>query len=213
MTMGRKLKMFGIAFLIILVAVCLGFVNKYLSSNHLLIYATGTSDKAFLNATWKMSPQEIERANKTTLSALFVPANRELDQNRIKVSVSEIYLWKHTARLECVFFENMLYKYFITISAYDLENTNKEILALLRERFGKEKVSTMMPDDTGVSETILNIEWDTDKQHISYKIRKIDESTVKQFFVPPYCMDIIATYKPLYKQIKEIAEKEKKSYF
>lgn len=49
--MSKELKLFGIAILVLLIAACGVIVNKYLSDRHLFIYATGTKDKALLNAT------------------------------------------------------------------------------------------------------------------------------------------------------------------
>jgi len=107
MTMRRKLKLFGLAVLIIIVAICFGIVNKYLSGNHLLIYATGTNDKAFLNATWKMSPQEIERANKTSLSksiTWFLAAPQVTDNSRLKSFIQEnLSLWGNNSKVEYFF--------------------------------------------------------------------------------------------------------------
>src|SRR5438552_12302723 len=98
----------------------------------------GLKDKAFLNATWKMSPQEIERANETTLvpgandifSFLFAPevTNRkrfmEMDQK-------DASLWGHDAEINYLFFDNQLYEYNISLTAYDANNPYNEILATL----------------------------------------------------------------------------------
>jgi len=115
--MHRKLKILGIAILILLIAVCFVIANKYLSSNHLLMYATGTNDKAFLNATWKMSPQEIVRANKMPLSMyenIFLFSDVDVaDRSRVKAfTQKDVSLWGYTPQVVYMFFDNMLYSTF-----------------------------------------------------------------------------------------------------
>src|SRR5574341_1397190 len=99
--MSKRLRLFGIAAVIALALIGGVILNAYLSDNNLLIYATGTSDKAFLKATWKMSPREIERANNATLSnsdmlILFTP--EVTNQGRFKALVQkDVFLWGHLA--------------------------------------------------------------------------------------------------------------------
>ena len=57
----RALRILGI----VLAVLCLAFggfiLNKHLNATNRWPYATSTRDKAFLNSTWEMSPNEIER--------------------------------------------------------------------------------------------------------------------------------------------------------
>lgn len=224
--MHSKLKIFVISFLIILVAVFSWFANKYLSENKFLMYATGTNDKAFLNATWKMSPQEIERANKTFLSKeknnvfayLFLPNVTNKDRFKL-LSPLDVSLWGHEAKVVYTFFDNMLCSYYIIFTTDNKENTNKEILKTLHGQFGVEKKSIEKEKDVDLKKdhfsdknitwmptilTIYKFDWDTEKQSISYWM---DEWEIGN------TVYITANYKPLYKQIEKIAENEKKSYF
>lgn len=207
MTMRRKLKIFGIVTLIVLIAVCGGIVNKYLSGRHLFIYATGTSDKAFLNATWKMSPQEIERVNRTSLSDsptwFLIPLELEVtDQGRHKAFVQkDVSLWGRNAEIDYQFFDNMLYGYDISFTAYNLDEPHKEILETLRGQFGAGK-----EEERKRADIIYRFEWDTEKQTVSYHMWKDEKEK-------SYHVNIRALYKPFYRQIEEIAKNEKKAYF
>src|SRR5258708_18940777 len=94
-------------------------LNAYLKTDNRFIYATGTRDKAFLKATWKMSPREVQRANQTTLveeseaiSRIFGPD--VLDKSRLTEYIqSNISLWGWDAKVHYEFFDNMLYEYYI----------------------------------------------------------------------------------------------------
>ena len=203
--MNRKMKRVGIGVASILIALCIVALNSYLSNRHLFLYATGTSDKAFLNATWKMSPQEIERANKAVLSLsdlpiLFTP--EVIDQNRFKTLIQkDLFLWGHTSQVHYEFFDNMLYEYRVSLTAFDLEKPHKEILEMLRAQFGQEKEAEKRRVDI-----IYSFEWATEKQEISYWMGHNEDGKSYYVFVK-------ARYKPFYAYIEAIAKNEKKSYF
>jgi hypothetical protein len=168
-------------------------------------YATGTNDKAFLNATWKMSPREIERENKTSLSAskrllLFTP--EETNQDRFKtLTQKDISLWGQPAEIQYTFFDNMLYEYYVSLTAYDPKTPHKEILETLRGQFGEGKEVKKKR-----VYIICSFEWDTEKQTISYWMGKFKGEKT-------YYIGIRAVYKPFYKQIEEVVNIEKKACF
>jgi hypothetical protein len=203
--MRKKLSLLRITSLIAISAVCGVFLNIFLSENNFFIYATGTKDKAFLNTTWKMSPREIERANKTSLSSsesllLFTP--EVTNKSRFKALVQKnAYLWGRLVQVEYSFFDDMLYEYYISLTAYDLEKPHNEILATLTEEFGVGKEIEEKRADL-----IHSHEWDTEKQLISYWMGKNEGE--KFFYI-----GIRAVNKPFYKNIEEIAKNERKVYF
>src|SRR5947209_5945200 len=100
--MRRLLKIAGL-FLVLLLLVLGGFaLNRYLSETNRFPYSTGSGEKSFLNATWKMSPHEIERANKTALASpadelweVFGPS--VMDKKRYKELVQQAALWGYSA--------------------------------------------------------------------------------------------------------------------
>jgi hypothetical protein len=206
--MNNKLKLLGIAIAVSLIAVSIVAVNNYLSNKHFFVYATGTNDKAFLNTTWKMSPQEIERANKTTLSDapqwhLDPFTTPEVtNKNRFKIlTQKDVFLFGHTSEVEFTFFDNMLYEYEISLTAYDLEKPHKEILETLRKQFGEGKEEREKRSDI-----IYSSGWDTEKQTVSYWMGNNEGE--KTFFV-----HVRAQYKPFFRQIEDVSKNEKKTYF
>jgi hypothetical protein len=203
--MNKRLRMFGIATVIALALYGGVIVNAYLSENNLFVYATGTSDKAFLKATWKMSPREIERANNASLSnsdmlLVFIPDVTNLGRFKALVQ-KDVFLWGHLAQVEYAFFDNMLYEYYISLTAYDSEKSHKEILETLRAQFGEDKEVEKKRADI-----IHSFDWEAEKQTISYWMGKNEGK--KSYYV-----GIRAKYKPFYKQIEEVARIEKKGYF
>lgn len=206
-TIQKKLKISLIILLVILIGVCGLLLNNYLSNNNLFLYATGTNDKAFLNSRWKMSPKEIERANSTVLSEttdsfslLFVP--KISDKKRFKEFTQEgLSLWGEEVKVQYSFFDNILYEYYISLNTHNLEETHKEILETLRTKFGTSKEIKEKREDV-----IYLFEWESDKQKISYWIVKNKEKN-------NYHVGIRTVYQPFYRQIEELAKKEKQEYF
>lgn len=206
MTIGKKLRLFGIAALTAVIAICGVLLNSYLSDNNLFIYATGTDDKAFLNATWKMSPRELERINNTTLSPadsillLFTP--EILNPDRFKALVQkDVFLWGYRAKVQYTFFDNMLYEYYVPLTTSDPNKPHNEILETLRGQFGDGN-----KDDEKRADLVYNFKWETEKQTISYWMGKNEGQE-------SYYIGIRAVHKPFYEQIEEVANNEKKRYF
>jgi hypothetical protein len=125
------------------------------------------------------------------------------NQSRFKEFVQkDVFLWGHTAEIYYKFFDNMLYEYYISLTAYDQERPHKEILETLRKKFGEEKEI-----DKKLKIAIYDtpaFRWESEKQKISYRMGKYKDK---------YYIGIRAEYQPFYKQIEEIAKKEKKDYF
>ena len=204
---SKKLKISLIISLIILIGVCGLLLNNYLSSNNLLLYATGTNDKAFLNSRWKMSPKEVERANNTFLAEtadpfflLFVP--KITNKKRFKEFVQEdVSLWGEKVKVEYSFFDNILYEYYVSLTANDVEETHKKIFQSLSAKLeGSKEIKNKRED------LIYDLEWESDKQKVSYWMGKNKEKD-------SYYVGIRAVYQPFYRQIEELAKKEEQEYF
>jgi hypothetical protein len=189
------------------------FLNSYLHENNLLIYATGTGHKAFFNSTWKMSPREIERTNNIMLSkghklslafALIetdAPNVADMDRYRVLFSKGDIGVWGHSANVQYLFFDNMLYAYELSLNVYD-HKEHKKILSTLHKRFGEGKVGKERHHSI-----IYSSDWENEEQTVSYSFMEKDEESTTHH------VDIIAVYKPLHKNIEKIARDEQASYF
>jgi hypothetical protein len=205
--MKKKLKLF-VYFLIVLFIIAVIFIgNSYIQDNNYLYYATGLDEKAFLNSTWLMSPKEIERANNTFLSKsdmldFFLPDVTDITRFTTRIQ-DDVYLWGHRAKVEYMFFDDMLYKYYIplTVYTYSKETLHEEILKTLRRRFGKEKEVERKTKNMN-----YKCSWEADNQIITYYMGKYKKKN-------SYFVNINAEYRPFYKQIKEIAKKDKTNYF
>jgi hypothetical protein len=182
-------------------------LNSYLKKNHLLIYASGTSEKAFLNTTWKMSPNEIARANNTRLTqstSLFVDllaidvANKKRFTEFFQENIS---LWGHSARVNYLFFDNQLLQYYISLQNINPNWTHTTIFETLESRFGGGKVEEKKGNDL-----IHFFSWDTDKQHVEYWMGR-DKGTRS------YYVGITASYKPFFSEIRKLIKEEQKKYF
>jgi hypothetical protein len=204
--MRKVLRIFGIL-VVLMVAAALIF-SMHLRTTNRLFYATGTKDKAFLNATWRMSPPEIERANHVTLSLdddLFVlwDAPDIININRFtEYKQKDISLWGYPAELHYLFFDRMLYKYYINMTAHEPDKPMKDVLNTLQEQFGTGKPT---PENAGKN-FISYLQWDTPKQRVYCWLGTKDK-------IGSYKIGIRAEYKPLTKQLEDIAKAEKKKYF
>jgi hypothetical protein len=120
----------------------------YLQANNLLFFATGTKEKAFLNTTWSMSPNEIARA---TGLPLLLPRNEKvaelsrllffphvMDKKRFQeMEQRDFHLWGHTAEVTYYFFDHKLYEYLVSItSGTALLDSQKAIMTALEARAG-----------------------------------------------------------------------------
>jgi len=138
-------------------------LNLYLKNENLLIYSTGTNEKAFLNSTWKMSPKEIERANKTNLSYSYSDNDflikkfsgfpMILNMNRYsKYIQKDVLLWGESdIYVSYHFFDNMLFEYHINLENYSFEQIPSDIILTLRSKFGNEKKATKKPRMAGIA--------------------------------------------------------------
>jgi len=218
-------------------------LNLYLKNENLLIYATGTNEKAFLNATWKMSPKEIERANKTNLSnsniiilmGVTVP---ETVNERVfsAYEQKEIYLYGQDSNVDYYFFDNKLFKYVVHIASYTFNELPSEIVISLRNKFGNEKYGVMgnrniytyppwASEGNNIREGVTNI---TNKQIFIYnykeglpRIIKYEWNTKTQQIILikvknkgyGYNITVGSTYKPMLEEIQRFVDKERESYF
>jgi hypothetical protein len=199
MNIRKTLKVLGIATLIVITGVCGVVVNSYLSESNLFIYATGTTEKAFLNATWKMSPKEIERANHTCLSSNLIidPFIWDIphlsDTKRFKFLIQEdIRMWGYRADIQYAFHANIP-------NLYSGEY-HSEILQTLNRQFGNAK-------DVQIDDSFERFEWETEKQRIKFVFQMVTKDPKK------HRASITAVYKPLYDQMTEIARNDTKAYF
>lgn len=195
--------------------------------------SVATKEKAFLNSTWKMSPKEIERANKTYLK----PINKGIyvfhdiiDKDRFTVLEGKnISLWRRNAKIQYKFFDNKLYAYYIGIENYYLSKLPDEIVDSLRGRFGTEKEAMLcntpcvliqlnrkeediLMDITGKDLIIpeydiidISYKWNTESQSINLYYSNSEEQR--------YNVAINVEYLPFINQIKKISKKEKEKYF
>jgi hypothetical protein len=207
--MRKSLKIFGILVLIGLACTAAIFLNTYLSQTKRFPYSTGTTEKAFLNSTWKMSAQEIERANGMELGPPDHPewevigAPSVLDKKRYNELVQkDISLWGYPAKVTYEFFDNKLSGYYLGVTVYDPDKTFQEIYGTLKQQFGEGKVDPKPSDNL-----IQSIDWDTNNQRVSLWITKKDEKENN------YYVGMRSSHKQFAKEIENIIATEKKKYF
>lgn len=203
----KLLKIVGLCILAIIVVLSAVGLRTHLSNNNLWFYATGTKDKAFLNATWKMSLKEVERANKSVLSVYddpFVGLGEPdiMDRKRFTEYVQkELFLWGYPAEVHYTFFDNMLYEYYIGLTAYDLDKPFKEILQTLQSQFGEGKVDEKRGD------LLTWRDWETSNQKLACWMNKTEGKTNE------YYTGVRSTFQPIQRLIEATAKGEKKKYF
>jgi len=173
-------------------------LNIYLKNENLLIYATGTNEKAFLNSTWKMSPKEIERANKTNLSNSYNENSvfesirisfdfpQILNMNRYSHYIQkDVLLWEgYGVYVNYYFFDNMLFEYNIKLENYPFKQIPSDIILTLRSRFGNEKKATMRFKGLSFAD-LLDIREEDKKEQRKQNTKEIDpleelEESVRQ---------------------------------
>jgi len=179
-------------------------LNGYLESSKRFPYATGTSEKAFLNATWKMSPQEIERAD----NAILLPYTdhftkfgpQVLDTKRLtEFKRSDLMLWGQPAEVMYSFFDDRLYDYYISLKTYDTVQPLQEAIESLTHQFGQ-------PKDTTTEWQAKYFEWHTERQDVSCWLNQKDPDGSSH-------IGVRASHKPFQHEINEIVAAEKKKYF
>ena len=194
---------------IIIVATAGAVVLAELKAENYLWWATGSSDKAFLDTTWGMSPNEVERATRTPLTSadefteFFAQEVQLVNPTRIRVSEQKNVhkLWGHFTNVDFTFFDNMLCEYYIGLTVYNADTSIDEIRTSLVERFGEATQSKRNSEDT-----IESLEWDNDKQHTSFWAIRQDNGK-------SYHVGIRAKYLPIQEKISKTIGKEKKKYF
>jgi hypothetical protein len=194
-------------------------LNLYLKRENRLLYATGTRDKAFFNATWKMSRREVERANKTTLESYtdvftLLDAPEVMNRDRFTEYLQKgLSLWGFDAEVHYSFFDNMLYEYYIAIKTYSPDKPYQEVVQSLQQQFG---AGQPIPQNRGkfggepVTEDVVllsKLDCETPRQKLSCWMGR---NGAKE---GGYYVGFRATYKPFYAQIQDVAKSEKKSYF
>jgi hypothetical protein len=183
-------------------------LNRYLAANNYLFYATGTNDKAFLNATWKMSQHEVERANHTSLVPnediwVQVDAPSVLDLKRYKELLQkDVMLWGHSSTITYSFFDNELYEYYISMTIYDADKAEAEVRTTLEQQFGKGET-----DPNKSVGLLVSLIWDTPKQKLAMWAGKNNGENAGCY------LGIKATYKASEKAIEDGIKAEKKAYF
>jgi hypothetical protein len=181
----RLFKLAGsVAALAVLAFGCV-LLNKVLHDTYRFPYATGTRDKAFLNSTWEMSPNEIERANKTLLE--YAPPDFF---DFIGPSVTDKTRYK-----------KMVQKNVVTPD----ESLRKEMKETLEGEFGAGKL------DTEDKDSEVRLIWDTGKQTIRFWVIKGEHMLGQD--EKGYYFGVSASYKRLESQIDKTIKDEKKKYF
>lgn len=217
-----KLKRFAIFFLVVVILVIIFGFNHYLRVNNLVFYATGSKDKAFLDVTWRMSPKEIERVNKTPLTSTFYLFH--LDQpSKYKYSNvvngkryrylkqdGHITLWGFNTEVKYAFFDNKLFEYTIFLRGYDSEKMHKNISSALTKRFGSGVV-----EDSGRYLHVM--QWETESSRARYWLIEYETTTrvdtENKTINPPYLAGVKIRCKPLLEEIKQISLTEHKKIF
>lgn len=144
--MIKYLKFLGIVILVLIGISGILFLNHFLKEERLFIYAKGTKEKAFLNATWKMSVREVERANNCNLTHefnLFVidpDLNKILDLNRFESKEGcEVNIWGNDREISYDFFDDQLFRVRIYDNILNKREVDSLIVTSLEQKYGKIK--------------------------------------------------------------------------
>jgi hypothetical protein len=174
-------------------------LDYYLKTNNYLFYSTGTNKKAFVNATWEMSPNEVRRANNADL----VPAKYRVFKNllyklgpddagemgRYELMECEkhIVLWGFKTKVQYVFFDDRLFEYTVFVDGYDSGKMNNAIISALTEKYGNGL--------TGDNKAYLHsMEWETRSERVDYWIIDIQDKVNTKTFLA----GVRISYKPMF---------------
>lgn len=203
----KFLKISGIVLLLIIGLVGIYSLNSYLKKERLLIYSKGTNEKAFLNATWKMSIKEVERANGCGLTkgisfAVIEPElNKILDLKRFVSKKScEINIWGADREVSYDFFDDQLFR----VRIYDDILNQGEIDSLIVQSLEPKYGEIIRSENNKYAGKFM-----TDEVEIDYNQWEYDNEEGKK--VKRFRIEI--TYKPLINEIKSISEKEQNNIF
>ena len=198
------------ALVVIVIISCLSASYYYIKENNYFIYATGSDKKALLNSTWLMSPNEIRRSNNAYLKRdpyklpplLLLSDNVGPDivnQERFSYLMQDgLSFWGRPATVDYEFFDNKLYRYYITFRVYDLESTELEVLSSLKGKLGEFK-------EIESKYYIRKYEWNSNNLFVLFGINKITEHE--------YGFHMMFKYLPFYTEIEKISKVEKAEYF
>ncbi len=212
-------------------------MNIYLKNNNLLIHATGTNDKAFLNLTWRMSVKEVERANETNLvfrgsglqggmdqyiNCIFGGNTREekLPKNIIYSCYEDrVYIFGELSEVEYHFFDNEFYEYRMSTPVDGYSDAEK-ILKALEQRFGKqytENTETISNHFQNKDIQQYTLEWVTPKEKASFSF-DFPKNKLKEVYYNFNDKDrnmgyISVDYLPMLEIIEKKTQKEHDSYF
>jgi hypothetical protein len=187
------------------------FLCLYASNQKRLFWSTGTSEKAFLNATWEMSPQEISRANNAHLTVpeldiLSIPFEGDdipsvLNMKRYKtLEQKDLTIWGETAVVDYGFFDDRLFTYTVFIEDYNLDELNENIVKEISKRYGQ-----FIKKDHA-NNYLFYGEWHSDKIAISTWLWKEKDQNY-------YKAGVQFNYKPFIEKIRQINLKEKEKLF
>lgn len=210
-----------LAILILLLLTGLYFLNIYLKNNNLLIHATGTNHKAFLNSTWKMSKNEVERANETKfndsktsvgeiIDCIFnkgLPENYNIKDNISSCYFGRVYFFGNLSDITYYFFENELYQYSLNTQVYGFSDVDY-ILKALKQKFGDQYSEDIQSEQT------YYLEWETANENVTFSLN-FPKNSLKEDYYKFTDKDqsatvlISVTYLPM---IKVIEDKIQKSY-
>ena len=182
-------------------------LNSYLKRESLLIYAKGTDQKAFLNATWEMTIREVERANGCPLSdgydfsAFESDLDNLLDPTRIQWKKScLVKIFGANREVYYDFFDNQLFRIKILGDVYNQKGIDSLIINSLESKYGK------VVRDT---ENEFAGKFLTDNVEIYYDQFEYNDKNNER--VQHFKIEI--TYKPLMSKIKSTSKQEQNNIF
>ena len=200
-----KLIVFTIIILLLIILTIL-----FLEDNKMLFYATGTKSKAFINSTWEMSPQEIERSNKIKLQPVkydLLPISPLYEDDYPAVFNSKRYktlfnedlkLWGFPARIEYAFFDNKLFEYTIIIKTYDHQKINNLIYSSISKKY-------KLIEDPKKPNYIKSQFWKNNDIKIYYWLSQKEDKL--------YVAGLKFSYLPMFGKMKAISLKEQEEIF
>lgn len=202
----------------VIIGAFLLWINNDLKINNRFFYANGTKVKAFLNATWKMSPKEIERANNTYLydcsdyshDYFFESTdNKPNILNPIRYEAyfeKELSLYNHETTIKYLFFDKKLFEYHVLIKNILTDSIPYFIRSNLADKYGNNSNEFSMDKLSNIL-YVKEITWENEQLIIQYY------ESIPHFTNKTYEVGIIYSYKPMLLEIEQISSKEYQSIF
>lgn len=200
--MSRMKRLISILIIILLFTMIFG-LDYYLKKNNYLFYSNGTEEKAFIDATWGMSPNEVQRANNITL----VPAKygvfhwpdqakagypRFLERYKLLEGENHITLWGFDTKVEYAFLDDKLFECTVFLDGYDSDKMHKIIASTLIKRYG----------DGAIEENrnyLHAMQWESNSERVEYwLLERQGKGGVKNFRA-----GVRTSYKPLMEIISQ----------